>query len=119
MTGDALVSTVVVFLDAEAFLEDAIRSVFAQTWERWELLLVDEGSTDGGTEIARRYAAKQPERVRYLEHEGHATQGMSASRNLEAHPRACMVYGRTQYWNSWTGRPEDAGSCATRAWRAW
>jgi hypothetical protein len=28
---------------------------------------------------------------------------------LDAHPEAAMVYGRTQYWHSWTGKPEDAG----------
>jgi glycosyltransferase involved in cell wall biosynthesis len=26
---------------------------------------------------------------------------------LRAHPSAAMVYGRTQYWYGWTGRPED------------
>src|SRR6185369_4754962 len=67
---------------AERFIEEAIASVFAQTYPHWELLLVDDGSTDGGTAIARGYAARHPDRVRYLEHPGHANRGMSASRNL-------------------------------------
>ena len=45
MTGTPGVSVVMTFFDAEAFLHDAIRSVVAQTYERWELLLVDDGST--------------------------------------------------------------------------
>jgi glycosyltransferase involved in cell wall biosynthesis len=45
-------------------------------------LLVDDGSTDASTKIARRYAEQYPERVRYLEHDGHQNRGMSASRNL-------------------------------------
>lgn len=81
MTGD-LVSAIIIFLDAERFLDEAIASVFAQTYTDWELLLVDDGSTDGGTAIARRHAARAPDRVRYLEHPGHANRGMSASRNL-------------------------------------
>jgi glycosyltransferase involved in cell wall biosynthesis len=77
-----LVSTVIIFLDAARFLDEAIRSVFAQTYSDWELLLVDDGSRDGGSAIARGYANRFPERVRYLEHHGHENLGMSASRNL-------------------------------------
>ncbi len=41
------------FYNAEKFLTDAIRSIFAQTYQDWELLLVDDGSTDRSLEIAR------------------------------------------------------------------
>jgi glycosyltransferase involved in cell wall biosynthesis len=76
------VSVVVIFKDEEAFLEQAIESVLAQTHGDWELLLVDDGSTDGSTAIARHYARQADGRVRYLEHPGHANLGMSAARNL-------------------------------------
>lgn len=76
------VSVVVIFLNAERFLDEAVRSVLGQTRQDWELLLVDDGSTDGSGTIARRYAERDPERVRYLEHPGHRNLGMSASRNL-------------------------------------
>jgi glycosyltransferase involved in cell wall biosynthesis len=46
------------------------------------LLLVDDGSSDASTEMARDYAARHPRRVRYLEHPGHQNRGMSPSRNL-------------------------------------
>jgi glycosyltransferase involved in cell wall biosynthesis len=77
-----LVSVITIFLDEERYLEEAIGSVLAQSFGDWELLLVDDGSTDASTELARRYAGQHPERVRYLEHPGHANRGMSASRNL-------------------------------------
>ena len=76
------VSVVVIFLDEEAFLEEAVESVLAQTYRDWELLLVDDGSTDRSPAIARSYAARRPGRVRYLEHPGHENRGMSATRNL-------------------------------------
>jgi len=41
------------FFNAEAFLLDAIRSVFAQTYQDWELLLIDDGSTDNSLKIAQ------------------------------------------------------------------
>jgi glycosyltransferase involved in cell wall biosynthesis len=77
-----LVSVVIIFLNAERFIREAIESVFAQTYRPWELLLVDDGSTDEGTAIARRYAQQNPDRVRYLDHPGHLNRGTGASRNL-------------------------------------
>lgn len=41
------------FFNAERFLLDAIRSVFAQTHQDWELILMDDGSTDRSLNIAR------------------------------------------------------------------
>jgi glycosyltransferase involved in cell wall biosynthesis len=82
MNSNPLVSGIIIFLNGEEFLEEAIESVFAQTYENWELLLVDDGSTDSSTAIAQRYATQYPEKVRYLEHEGHQNRGMSATRNL-------------------------------------
>ena len=82
MPGTSLVSVIMIFLDAERFIEEAIASVFAQSWPRWELLLVDDGSRDRSTLVARLCAERHPERVRWLQHPGHANRGMSASRNL-------------------------------------
>jgi glycosyltransferase involved in cell wall biosynthesis len=82
MTSRPLVSVVMIFLNEEVFLEEAIESVFAQTYGNWELLLVDDGSTDGSYDIARRWAARAPGKVRILEHPNHENRGMSASRNV-------------------------------------
>jgi glycosyltransferase involved in cell wall biosynthesis len=77
-----LISVITIFLNAERFIEEAIESVLAQSYERWELLLVDDGSTDASTRIARRYADAHPDRVQYFEHAAHANRGKSTSRNL-------------------------------------
>jgi glycosyltransferase involved in cell wall biosynthesis len=76
------VSVVVIFKDAEDFLEEALESVRGQTFRQWDLILVDDGSRDRSTQIARRYSEQVPGRIRYFEHDGHANRGMSASRNL-------------------------------------
>ncbi|WP_414584594.1 glycosyltransferase family 2 protein [Scytonema sp. PCC 10023] len=139
MSHKPLVSVIIIFLNAsEKFFEEAIESVFAQTYDHWELLLVDDGSTDSSTTIALRYAEQYPQKVRYLDHEGHQNRGMSAARNLgirnakgeyiafldaddvwfphkleqqvpilNSQPEAAMLYGRTQFWFSWTGNSQD------------
>jgi glycosyltransferase involved in cell wall biosynthesis/SAM-dependent methyltransferase len=63
-------------------MREAIESVLAQTYTDWELLLVDDGSSDASTEMAKEFAQLYPQQVRYLEHQEHQNKGMSASRNL-------------------------------------
>jgi glycosyltransferase involved in cell wall biosynthesis len=71
-----------IFLDAGPFIKQAIESVVAQSFQDWELILIDDGSTDSSSEIARRFHQQCPERIRYLEHTAHASLGTAASRNL-------------------------------------
>lgn len=82
MNDNKLVSCIIIFLDAERFLEEAILSVLKQTYNKWELLLIDDGSTDKSTKIALDYCQKYPEQIFYYDHHGHSNLGMSASRNL-------------------------------------
>lgn len=82
MTNETLVSVIVPIYNAAKFLPAAIESVLAQTYGHWELLLVDDGSTDSSTAIARRYAQHHPDRIRCLAHEGGQNRGKSTTRNL-------------------------------------
>jgi glycosyltransferase involved in cell wall biosynthesis len=50
-----LVSVVMTFLNAERFIQETIESVLSQSYDAWELLLVDDGSTDRSTAIAQSY----------------------------------------------------------------
>lgn len=79
---EPLVSTITIFLNAEKFIQEAIESVVTQTYQNWELLLVNDGSIDASTDIAKLYARQYPEQVRYMEHPGRANRGKGASRNL-------------------------------------
>src|ERR1700730_2559748 len=82
MQTEPLFSVVVIFYNAERFLRDAIDSVLGPTEESWELLLVDDGSTDSSASIAREWADRIPEKVHYLQHPDSRNHGMSATRNL-------------------------------------
>lgn len=47
------VSIGISFFNAEDTLLDAVRSVFSQTHQDWELILIDDGSTDSSLELAK------------------------------------------------------------------
>ncbi|WP_373481317.1 glycosyltransferase family 2 protein [Geminocystis sp.] len=82
MTNNHLVSCVIIFFNQEKFIEDAIGSILAQTYQNWELFLVDDGSTDNSSKIAQNYAKKYGDKIKYLQHENHQNRGKNASRNL-------------------------------------
>lgn len=82
MSDAPLVSAIIIFHNEERFLAQAVESVLDQSHGDWELLLIDDGSTDRSTAIAREFALRDPRRIRYFEHAGHANRGMSAARNM-------------------------------------
>lgn len=81
MSHKPVVSIIIPFLNPGAFFHEAVESVLRQSFKQWELLLVDDGSSDGSTHSARQFADSNPGRVRHLEHEGHRNLGQSAARN--------------------------------------
>ncbi len=82
MNHKPLVSIITPFLNTENFFEECIESVLKQTYNNWELMLIDDGSSDKSSDIARQYAAVYPDKIYYFEHENHENRGASASRNL-------------------------------------
>jgi glycosyltransferase involved in cell wall biosynthesis len=73
-----LVSVVTPFFNRRDYLARAVDSVIAQTYENWELVLVDDGSTDGSEVIAQRYVAQYPGRILLIQQ---ANAGETAARN--------------------------------------
>ena len=57
MTENTKISVIMPVYNTEIFLREAIESVLAQTWPHWELIVVDDGSTDGSAAICDEYAA--------------------------------------------------------------
>lgn len=71
---DPLVSVVIPVFNGESFLREAVESVLAQKYSPVEIIIVDDGSTDGTEAVAR----SLPETVRYLHQ---SNQGPAAARN--------------------------------------
>ena len=68
-----LVTVVVAVHNGERFLRPALESLYAQDYERFEVVFVDDGSTDASAEIARSFPG-----IRYVHQQN---QGLAAARN--------------------------------------
>lgn len=77
--GGPLVSVVMPARDAESTIGTALDSLSAQSWQMLEILVVDNGSTDGTAAVARDRAARDG-RIRVLD--GGAEPGAYAARNI-------------------------------------
>lgn len=118
------VSVIIPTYQHAEFLADAIDSVLAQTYKDYELIIVDDGSTDGTREIAARYI----NRIEYIYQDN---KGLAGARNtgilaakgqyigfldaddlwlpnklemevqfLEAHPSVGLVYSDYTYFGT-------------------
>ena len=57
------ISVITTFHSVESYLRQAIESVINQEYTNWELVLWDDGSTDGSEAIAREFLVKYPEKI--------------------------------------------------------
>lgn len=73
-----LISVIIPCFDSEAFVERAIQSVLKQTYTNYEIILVDNGSTDNTLAILSAFAQRYPEKIRMF-HED--KKGAPAARN--------------------------------------
>lgn len=80
---DPLFSLIVPAYNLGTYLDAAVRSILAQSFRDFELILVDDGSQDDTADRCRHYAAAEPERVRFLSC-SHAGVSSARNRGLEA-----------------------------------
>lgn len=71
-------SIIIPAYNVEAFLPQCLDSIFSQDYAEYEVLCIDDGSTDGTPELLQRYAAER-QNLKVLKQ---SNQGMSTARNL-------------------------------------
>ena len=74
---EPLVTVVVPIYNVEDYLAECLDSLETQTYQKIEVLLIDDGSKDGSANVAKAYEAKDP-RFKYISQKN---QGLSAARN--------------------------------------
>lgn len=72
----SLVSIITPVFNAEQYLHSTVESVIGQSYTNWELLIINDGSTDGSAAIAKSF---EDFRVRYFEK---TNGGVSSARNI-------------------------------------
>jgi len=78
-----LVSVITPAYNAQAYLEEAILSVIVQSYENWEMIIVDDASGDRTAEIAEMYARKEA-RIRVIKLTENSGAAIARNRAIEA-----------------------------------
>lgn len=63
------------------YIKEAIESVLAQTYTNWELVIVDDGSTDNSVDVIKSYIEKD-DRIKLFQHENNQNKGLASSIKL-------------------------------------
>ena len=71
------ISVVVPVYNGAKWIEECVKSVQAQTWTNWEMLILDDRSSDGTDRIAQKMA-EEDSRIRFVERR---KKGVSSARN--------------------------------------
>lgn len=77
-----LVSIIIPFYNQNNFLAESILSVVGQTYQNWELILINDGSNDESSQIAQTFVDEYPNRIFLYTHPNGENRGASSSRNL-------------------------------------
>lgn len=96
------VSIVLTSYNYGRYIDDAIASVVAQTWTDWELVVVDDGSTDDSLARIARWAARDG-RVRLLRHADGANHGLAASLGLGIQAAGAPLVAFLESDDAWRG----------------
>jgi glycosyltransferase involved in cell wall biosynthesis len=128
-----LVSVAVVTYNQEAFLEDCVRSILAQDYPNFEIVIADDASTDGTAELLERLDRENPGRLVIMRNErnlgvtGNHNVALAACRGdyiawiggddlmlagklsaqvryMEANPRCAICYHDVEMFDDETGR---------------
>jgi glycosyltransferase involved in cell wall biosynthesis len=76
------VSIIIPIYNAANYILETLESVLHQKYKDWELLLIDDGSSDSSVEIVQQFVSDHPGRANLLFHANRMNKGSSASRNL-------------------------------------
>ena len=69
------VSIIIASYNYENYIKETIQSVLNQTFEDWEMIIVDDGSKDNSIEVIKEYCS-QDNRIKFFQHENGENKGL-------------------------------------------
>ncbi len=73
-----MISIVIASYNQAEYLPEAIESALNQTLKPWQIIIVDDGSTDESLEIARKYEKDRPDKIKVI---SQVNKGLASARN--------------------------------------
>lgn len=75
------ISVIVASYNYEKYIGETLDSILAQTYDKYEVIVVDDGSKDNSVEVIRKYAARS-KKIKIFQHEGGVNKGLPATVKL-------------------------------------
>ena len=69
------ISVITASYNYENYIKETIESVLSQTFQDWEMVIVDDGSKDNSVEVIKSYCQKD-DRIKLFQHEGGINKGL-------------------------------------------
>lgn len=83
------ISIIMGIYNCEETLKESLNSIVNQTYDNWEMIMCDDGSSDSTLEIAKQYQMQYPKKVRVIQNEKNL--GLNATLNK------CLQLARGEY----------------------
>ena len=96
MNNDPKISVIIPVYNAEKYLDRCMKSIYDQTFTDYEIILVNDGSTDNSDEICRRYR-DQDDRVTYIKKENEGA-GSARNRGIEVAKGEYLAFPDVDDW---------------------
>ncbi|MFT5213898.1 MAG: teichuronic acid biosynthesis glycosyltransferase TuaG [Patiriisocius sp.] len=94
-----MVSIITPVYNCEEFLEECILSVLKQTFNDWELILIDDSSTDSSREIINKYVL-QDQRIKFCFFDENVGAGVARNKGIDiAEKRFIAFLDSDDYWH--------------------
>ena len=84
-----VISVLMGVLNCETTLDESLGSLAAQTEDRWECIICDDGSTDRTTDVIRRWQNQFPDKIIFLQN--------GKNRGLAPSLNRCLAAARKMY----------------------
>ena len=83
------ISIIMGIYNCEKTLNESIQSILSQSYENWEIIMCDDGSSDHTLEIAKKYEKKYPQKIKVLQNK--SNMGLNATLNK------CLKISKGEY----------------------